>query len=435
MMAATTPVTEGDIMDWGLTYNPAHWEGKRLAYPEVPKEHPKFAQSIAIGNLLFVSGCGGQDTLSGAPAPDNAGDQVTVALEKSRKALEAAGTSMENIVKTFFLVRSLDDYQAVRKSETEFYERHAPLLIEQPPAATLMVVPALARPEYLVEYEVIAVMDQKAPDWGVTYYPEFWGGKELAYPHVPKEHAKFSRTHVVGEFVIVSGCQALDHDTVKVETMDFVEQSEIVLEKIKTGTEETGGSLSTVAKTNVFLKDLSELKRYRDVERDFYEKHAPDFTGNMPASTAYVVTELPRPEFLVEVEAFGVAGGDLADWPVDVTPGSNAASACVSAGNLLFLSGCDGGAPMDTIEEQVAAALNQVRNNLTAAGSSLDKAIKTTMMLRDVADYGTMRRAEVEYYEQHAPHLVANPPVSTFIEVVDISETGSQFQIDVTAVR
>ncbi|MBT7956731.1 MAG: hypothetical protein HN731_16170, partial [Rhodospirillaceae bacterium] len=49
-------------MDWSIKYNPAYWEGKRLAYPEVPKEHPKFAQSIAIGNLLFVSGCGGQDT-------------------------------------------------------------------------------------------------------------------------------------------------------------------------------------------------------------------------------------------------------------------------------------------------------------------------------------------------------------------------------------
>ena len=71
-------------MDWSIKYNPAYWEGKRLAYPEVSKEHPKFAQSIAIGNLLFVSGCSGQDTLSGQSAPDNAGDQVGVALEKAR---------------------------------------------------------------------------------------------------------------------------------------------------------------------------------------------------------------------------------------------------------------------------------------------------------------------------------------------------------------
>ena len=39
---------------------------------------------------------------------------------------------MENIVKTFFLIRSLDDYQRVRKTETEYYETHAPLLVKNP---------------------------------------------------------------------------------------------------------------------------------------------------------------------------------------------------------------------------------------------------------------------------------------------------------------
>jgi len=420
-------------MDWSIKYNPAYWEGKRLAYPEVPKEHPKFAQSIAIGNLLFVSGCGGQDTLSGQPAPDNAGDQVTVALEKARKALEAAGSSMANIVKTFFLVRSLDDYQAVRKAETEYYEEHAPLLIEQPPAATLMVIPELARPEYLVEYEVIAALDRDAPDWGVTYYPEFWGGKELAYPHVPKEHAKFARTQVVGELVIVSGCQALDHDTVKVETMDFIEQSEIVLEKIKIGMEETGGSLSSVVKTNVFLKDLDELARYREVERAFYQRHVPDIGNNLPASTAIIVDELPRPEFLVEVEAIGVANTKDPNWQVNFGPGDETASASATAGNLVFLSGCDGDG--ETVEQQINAALDKVRVDLEAAGSSMDQIVKTLMMLRQIEDYPKMRKAEVEYYEQHAPHLVANPPVSTFVQLPAITRPGALFQIDVTAVR
>ena len=118
-------------------------------------------------------------------------------------------------------------------------------------------------------YEVIGVVNRKASDWGVTYNPEFWAGRELAYPHVPKEHAKFARTQVAGNLVIVSGCQALDHDTVKVETMDFKEQSDIVLEKIKIGMEETGGSLASVVKTVVFLKDLSLLSVYRDAERAF----------------------------------------------------------------------------------------------------------------------------------------------------------------------
>jgi len=115
-------------MNWNLHYFPTHWAGKKLAYPNVPKEHPKFAQSIAVGNLVFVSGCVGQNLSTGAPAPEGVEDQVRLALENTKQAMETAGSSMENIVKTFFLITSLDDYQQVRKTETEFYEAHAPSL-------------------------------------------------------------------------------------------------------------------------------------------------------------------------------------------------------------------------------------------------------------------------------------------------------------------
>ena len=292
-------------MDWSVSHRPTFWQGMKLVYPEVPKEHPKFSQSVTVGNLVLVSGCGGKDTVTGAPAPPDVAGQVNTALDKTRAALEEAGSSMENIIKTFFLIRSLDDYGEVRKTETEYYERHAPSLIETPPSATLMVVPGLANPDYRLEYEVIAAKDRSAPDWGVTYYPEFWGGRELAFPHVPKEHAKFARTQVIGGLVAVSGCQALDHGTVRVETMDFAEQTRICLDKVRIGMEETGGSLETTAKTVVFIKDPARISEYREIERAYFAEHAPALVDNPPASTLMVVEELPRPEFLVEVEAFG----------------------------------------------------------------------------------------------------------------------------------
>ena len=126
-------------MNWDLHYYPTYWAGKKLVYPDVPREHPKFAQSIVVGNLVFVSGCVGQDVRTMAPTPEGVEDQVRLALENTKLAMETAGSSMNNVIKTFFLITSLDDYQAVRKTETEFYEKHAPALINKPPAATLMV--------------------------------------------------------------------------------------------------------------------------------------------------------------------------------------------------------------------------------------------------------------------------------------------------------
>jgi len=51
-------------MNWEVTYFPEYWDGKRLAFPHVPKESPKFARSMVVGNLVFVSGCTGQDTIT-----------------------------------------------------------------------------------------------------------------------------------------------------------------------------------------------------------------------------------------------------------------------------------------------------------------------------------------------------------------------------------
>jgi 2-iminobutanoate/2-iminopropanoate deaminase len=434
-------------MNWDVLHYPTYWVGdttgemKRteLAYPHVPKEHPKFAQSMTVGNLIFVSGCTGQD-ITGGPTPKTIEGQMKNALDNAKIAMETAGSSLENVVKTFILAKNLDDYRRILEIEAAYYAEHAHYLAENPPATTLMIVASLARPKFMFEYEVIGVIDRNAPEWGVTDYPEYWGGKKLASPHVPMDHAKFARTEVVGNLAILSGCQAVDQNSVKVETDDFEEQTKIVMDKIRIGMEETGGSLNNLVKTNVLLRDLKDLQRYRKVERAYFEEHAPELAKNPPASTVMVIAELTRPEALVEVEAFGVADNTTPDWTTKFYPGSRDASAAVSAGNLLFLSGCDGSDPntgkveTDVIEQQIIAALDKVKAALEEAGSSLDKVVRTLMMLRHLEDYPKMRKTEVEYYEKHAPHLVPNPPVSTFVQLPILSSPETLFQVDVTAV-
>jgi enamine deaminase RidA (YjgF/YER057c/UK114 family) len=377
------------------------------------------ARCVVVGNVVFLSG------YTGDADSARVEEQVIAALDKARLAMQAAGGSLANIVKTFFLITSLDDYARVRKTETEYYEKHARQLVTTPPAATLMVVPSLAARGLKAQYEAIGAVDRGRADWPVNYYPEFWGGRELAYPHVPKEHAKFARSQSIGNLLIVSGCQALNHDTVRVETQDFDAQSRIVLEKVRVAMEETGGSLANVVKTNVFVKDAAMLRRYRAVEREFFREHAPGFVNRPPASTTFVVTELPRREFLIEVEAFGVADARAPGWATRYSPGA------ASAGNLVFLSGCDGSGGSRPIEQQVVAALDKLRAALQSAGTSLGKLVKTTLLLRDLRDYEPMRATELAYYRLHAPELIAHPPASTFTQVPMIGDDpDARFQID-----
>jgi 2-iminobutanoate/2-iminopropanoate deaminase len=414
------------MTDWSVRY----------ASSDAAGEEPTIAQSVVVGNVVFVSGCTCDS--GGKRAPGRLEDQVTLALENTRSALEAAGSRMGGVVKTFFLLTDLDHYGRVRKTETEFYERHAPQLITTPPAATLMVVPSLARREFLVQYEVIAALDREAPGWPVRYYPEYWAGKELAYPHVPKEHAKFARSQSIGNLLIISGCQALDHDTVRVESSDFAEQSRIVLGKIRAAVEEPGGSLANLVKTNVFVKDPNTLPIYREIEQAFFREHAPAVARDPPASTVFVVSELPRPEFLIEVEAFAVADAAAPGWPTRRQAGTAYAAESVTAGRLVFLSACDGGpdggSASTSIEHEVTTALDNLGDALARAGSAFSKIVKLTLMLTDVDEYARMQSALVSYYREHAPHLVATLPASTFMGVGATGPGDARFQVDAVAV-
>ncbi len=107
---------------------------------------------------------------------------------------------------------------------------------------------------------------------------------------------------------------------------------------------------------------------------------------------------------------------------------------------MLFLSGCDGSNPKtgemeaEAIEQQISVALDKVKRALEGAGSSMEKMVKTFMLLKHLEDYPRMRKSEVEYYQKHAPRLVEYPPVSTFMQLSSLTNPKGLFEIDVTAV-
>src|SRR5512142_3080511 len=135
---------EGGAMSWSLKYFPEYWGGKILSYPNVPKESPKFGRSIVVGNLIFVSGCTGQDTITGKPTADTFEEQMVMALDKVGMAMKEAGSSLDNVVKTVMLIKRQSDYAKMRTTEVEYYSSHAPYLVENPPASTFIAPASLA---------------------------------------------------------------------------------------------------------------------------------------------------------------------------------------------------------------------------------------------------------------------------------------------------
>lgn len=143
-----------------VKYYPFHIGGVKQIYPNVHPGVPKYATGVVVDNLAFLSGMTAQDTETGACLTDTMADQMWVALEKVRSALEMMGSNMENIVKTLILLKDIKDYQIMRKTELEYYQKYAPRLVEDPPASTILQAGALARPEFLIEVDVTAVISR-----------------------------------------------------------------------------------------------------------------------------------------------------------------------------------------------------------------------------------------------------------------------------------
>ena len=144
-----------------VKHYPFYIGGVKQTYPNVHPGTPKYASAVVVDNLVFLSGMTAQETETGACLTDTVADQMVVCLNKVKAALEEVGSNMENIVKTLILLKDVKDYQIMRKTELEYYQKHAPRLVEEPPASTFLQPASLARPEFLVEVDVVAVVSRK----------------------------------------------------------------------------------------------------------------------------------------------------------------------------------------------------------------------------------------------------------------------------------
>jgi 2-iminobutanoate/2-iminopropanoate deaminase len=134
---------------------------KKKVYPLIyGGKKQRFARSVVVGDLVFLSGSSGRTMETGEVSSDNVKDQMIVALDKIRAALEEAGSSMNSIVKTVIYLKRLEDYQLMRDTELEYYKKYAPKLVDEPPASTFMQPASLSKPSMLIEIDIIAAKEK-----------------------------------------------------------------------------------------------------------------------------------------------------------------------------------------------------------------------------------------------------------------------------------
>ena len=114
-----------------------------------PFQGAPYSQAITAGGLVFVSGQlalqPGHTELRG-----DIGEQTEQVLANLRAILEAAGSSLDRLVKTTVFLQKLDDFQGMN----EVYARHVG---DSPPARSTVEVARLPSGA-LVEIDAIALL-------------------------------------------------------------------------------------------------------------------------------------------------------------------------------------------------------------------------------------------------------------------------------------
>ncbi|MGC9974121.1 MAG: Rid family detoxifying hydrolase [Gaiellaceae bacterium] len=103
----------------------------------------------------------------------------------------------------------------------------------------------------------------------------------------------------------------------------------------------------------------------------------------------------------------------------------------ISAGGLVFISGQLGLVPGETtlegksIEAQTRQVLENIKAILEQAGSGLDRLLKTTVFLADLADFAAMNNVYSEY-------VGGAPPARATVQVAALP-SGALVEIDAVA--
>ncbi len=108
-------------------------------------------------------------------------------------------------------------------------------------------------------------------------------------------------------------------------------------------------------------------------------------------------------------------------------------SVAIQTDGLVFCSGQLGLNPATgdfvaaDVKSQTRQALTNLKRVLEAAGSSLEKVVKTTVFLRDMADFPAMNAVYAEFFS-------ANPPARSAIAAAALPKGGA-VEIEAIALR
>lgn len=122
---------------------------------KAPKAIGPYSQGVKVGDFVFVSGQIPLDPGTGEVVPGDIDAQTERVLNNISAVLDAAGSSLEDVVKTTVYLKDMADFPKFNECYERFFSRN-------PPARATVEVSRLPR-DVRIEIDAVAVLSLREP--------------------------------------------------------------------------------------------------------------------------------------------------------------------------------------------------------------------------------------------------------------------------------
>lgn len=111
-----------------------------------------YSRAVKVGNLIEVTGTVATDASGQLQGGDSAYEQTRYILQKISSVLQELGASLQDVVRTRMFVTDISQWEDYGRAHGEFFG-------EIRPCTTMVEVSRLISPEYLIEIEATAIIE------------------------------------------------------------------------------------------------------------------------------------------------------------------------------------------------------------------------------------------------------------------------------------
>jgi enamine deaminase RidA (YjgF/YER057c/UK114 family) len=377
-----------------------------------------YSRAVRVGDMVLQSGTTAIDRQGNVRGVGNVAAQVDAIMAIAEWSMGKAGGRLADVVRSRIYVTDASLADRAARALAKYFR-------DARPAATLVCVSRLARPEQLIEIEFDAV------DGAARSARRISSGRAI------EEEYAYSRAVRMGDRVFISGTTALGPGGAVTGSGDMYRQTRSTMDTILAALDQAGGAPGDLVYSKTFVTDVGGAAEYT---RGWLEALGPV----RPASTLLGIPALLRPDMLIEIEAEAIVGAAVSRREIylqEQRERSRGYARAVAAGDAVFVSGCT--AISLTGEVQAAGdwaaqsdlAHQAIERALGHAGATLDDVVRRRSFTVDGAEVNRPHGQGPAWFARSCPSSLgcrvsglARPELLVEVEVAAVKGAGADIE-------